>query len=427
MGPETRDESVRARLAEVFRIEHARVVASVLRIVRDIDAAQEIVQEAFEQALDHWPADGIPDRPGAWLLTTARRRALDHLRRTRRAGARVDALAHEALGAAHPAPDVPDPDEIPDDRLRLIFTCCHPALPADSRVALTLRLVGGLSTTEIARAFLVPEPTVAQRLVRAKRTIRDGGFPYEVPEGVELAARLSAVLAVLYLIFNEGYAAHSGGDLVRHDLCEEAIRLGRVLAELMPREPEILSLLALMELQASRAAARTDVDGNIVLLEDQDRLRWDRARIARGLACLERAGPLPRAGPYQLQAAIAACHAQARSWEATDWPRIVAHYRDLAAVAPSPVVELNLAVAIGLAQGPGAGLAALDRIGDPALRDYHLLPAARAEFLRRLGRGREAAAEYRRALRLADNPREQAFLAARLAACEAGGGSSPQR
>ncbi len=427
MGPETRDESVRARLAEVFRIEHARVVASVLRIVRDIDAAQEIVQEAFEQALDHWPVDGIPDRPGAWLLTTARRRALDHLRRTRRAGARADALAHEALAAAYPPPDVADPDEIPDDRLRLIFTCCHPALPADSRVALTLRLVGGLSTTEIARAFLVPEPTVAQRLVRAKRTIRDGGFPYEVPEGVELAARLSAVLAVLYLIFNEGYAAHSGGDLVRHDLCEEAIRLGRVLAELMPREPEILSLLALMELQASRAAARTDVDGNIVLLEDQDRLRWDRARIARGLACLERAGPLPRAGPYQLQAAIAACHAQARSWEATDWPRIVAHYRDLAAVAPSPVVELNLAVAIGLAQGPGAGLAALDRIGDPALRDYHLLPAARAEFLRRLGRGREAAAEYRRALRLADNPREQAFLAARLAACEAGGGSSPQR
>jgi RNA polymerase sigma factor (sigma-70 family) len=424
VGPQTPDENVRARLAEVFRIEHARVVASVLRIVRDIDAAQEIVQEAFEQALDHWPADGIPDRPGAWLLTTARRRALDHLRRTRRAGARVDALAHAALGAAHPPPDVSDPDEIPDDRLRLIFTCCHPALPADSRVALTLRLVGGLSTTEIARAFLVPEPTVAQRLVRAKRTIRDGGFPYEVPEGADLSSRLSAVLAVLYLIFNEGYAAHSGGDLVRHDLCEEAIRLGHVLAELMPREPEILGLLALMELQASRAAARTDVDGNIVLLEDQDRLRWDRARIARGLACLERAGPLPRAGPYQLQAAIAACHAQALSWEATDWPRIVAHYRALAELAPSPVVELNLAVAIGLAQGPVAGLAALDRIGDPALRDYHLLPAARAEFLRRLGRRPEAAVEYRRALRLADNPREQAFLAARLAACEAGGGPS---
>ena len=422
MGPQTPPESVRARLAEVFRIEHARVVASVLRIVRDIDAAQEIVQEAFEQALDHWPAEGTPDRPGAWLLTTARRRALDHLRRTRRAGARIDALAHAGLGATHPAPDVSDPDEIPDDRLRLIFTCCHPALPADSRVALTLRLVGGLSTTEIARAFLVPEPTIAQRLVRAKRTIRDGGFPYEVPEGAERSARLSAVLAVLYLIFNEGYAAHSGGDLVRHDLCEEAIRLGHVLAELMPREPEILGLLALMELQASRAAARTDVDGSLVLLENQDRLRWDRERIARGLACFERAGPLARAGPYQLQAAIAACHAQAPSWEATDWSRIVAHYRALAALTPSPVVELNLAVAIGLAHGPAAGLAALDRIVDPALRDYHLLPAARADFLRRLGRAPEAAAEYRRALRLADNPREQAFLAGRLAACEAAGG-----
>jgi len=418
---------VRTRLAEVFRIEHARVVASVLRIVRDIDAAQEIVQEAFEQALDHWPAAGVPDRPGAWLLTTARRRGLDHLRRTRRAGARVDALAHAALGATHPPPDVSDPDEIPDDRLRLIFTCCHPALPADSRVALTLRLVGGLSTTEIARAFLVPEPTIAQRLVRAKRTIRDGAFPYEVPEGAERSARLSPVLAVLYLIFNEGYAAHSGGDLVRHDLCEEAIRLGRVLAELMPHEPEILGLLALMELQASRAAARTDVDGHIVLLEDQDRRRWDEARIAGGLACLERAGPLPRAGPYQLQAAIAACHARARSWETTDWPGIVAHYRALVELAPSPVVELNLAVAIGLADGPLAGLAALDRIGDPALRDYHLLPAARAEFLRRLGRGPEAAVEYRRALRLADNPREQAFLAARRAACEASGGRFPQR
>jgi RNA polymerase sigma factor (sigma-70 family) len=425
------DDRVRARLAEVFRIEHARVVASVLRIVRDIDAAQEVVQEAFEQALAHWPADGVPERPGAWLLTTARRRALDHLRRVRRAGARADALAHEALGAAHPGPDVPGVDkvgdEVPDDRLRLIFTCCHPALPADSRVALTLRLVGGLSTTEIARAFLVPEPTIAQRLVRAKRTIRDGGFPYEVPEGAELASRLSAVLAVLYLIFNEGYAAHSGDDLVRQDLCDEAIRLARVLAELMPREPEVLGLLALMELQASRAAARTDADGNLVLLEDQDRRRWDRARIARGLAGLERAGPPARAGTYQLQAAIAACHAQAASWEATDWPRIVGHYRALAALAPSPVIDLNLAVAIGLADGPAAGLAALDRIDDPALGAYHLLPAARAEFLRRLGRAPEAAVEYRRALGLVDNPREQAFLAARLAACEAGGGTSHQR
>ena len=418
-------EGVRARVAETFRVEYARVVASVLRIVRDIDTAQEVVQEAFEQALDHWPANGVPDRPGAWLLTTARRRALDHLRRARRAGARADALAHAARGALHPAPDVADPEEIPDDRLRLIFTCCHPALPADSRVALTLRLVGGLTTTEIARAFLVSEPTIAQRLVRAKRTIREGGFPYEVPEAVELSSRLSAVLAVTYLIFNEGYAAHSGNDLVRHDLCEEAIRLGRVLAELMPREPEIRGLLALMELQASRARARTDADGDLVLLEDQDRRRWDRARIARGLADLDRAGPLEHAGPYQLQAAIAACHARADSWEATDWPRIVEHYGALAALAPSPVVELNRAVAIGLARGPAAGLAALDAIDESALRGYHLLPAARADFLRRLGRFPEASAEYRRALRLADNPREQTFLSGRLAACEAGGGSGP--
>lgn len=417
-GPAPPDRA-RARVAETFRAEYARVVASVLRIVRDIDRAQEVVQEAFEQALDHWPASGVPDRPGAWLLTTARRRALDHLRRVRRAGARAQTLAHAALGMMEPPPDVADPEAIPDDRLRLIFTCCHPALPADSRVALTLRLVGGLSTAEIARGFLVPEPTIAQRLVRAKRTIRDGGFPYEVPEGYELSARLSAVLAVTYLIFNEGYAAHSGTTLVRQDLCEEAIRLGRVLAELMRDEPEVRGLLALMELQASRAAARTDADGNLVLLEDQDRLRWDRARIARGLAELRQAGPLARAGPYQLQAAIAACHARADSWEATDWPGIVEHYDALAALAPSPVVDLNRAVAVGLAHGPERGIAALDRIDASALRGYHLLPAARADFLRRLGRFTDAAAAYRRALHLVHNPREQTFLAARLAACEA--------
>jgi len=321
-------------------------------------------------------------------------------------------------------PEVTDPAEIPDDRLRLIFTCCHPGLPADSRVALTLRLVGGLSTAEIARAFLVPEPTIAQRLVRAKRTIRDRELPYEVPEGAELSARLPAVLAVVYLIFNEGYAAHTGDALVRHELCQEAIRLGHLLVELMPREPELLGLLALMELQASRAATRTDADGNLVLLADQDRSRWDQARIAHGLTCLDRAGPMEGAGPYQLQAAIAACHARAASWEATDWPRIVDLYRELADVAPSPVVELNRAVAIGLAQGAAAGLAALDGIESAALRGYHLLPAARADFLRRLGRWTEAAAEYRRALSLADNVREQRFLTARLAVCEAGGDST---
>jgi RNA polymerase sigma factor (sigma-70 family) len=414
---------VRARVDEVFRLEYGRVVASVLRIVRDIDAAEEIVQEAFGQALDHWPANGMPDRPGAWLLTTARRRGLDHLRRGRRAGAHAASLAYEAaLGAIDESPDSMDPEAIPDDRLRLIFICCHPGLPEDSRVALTLRLVGGLSTAEIARAFLVPEPTIAQRLVRAKRTIRERNLSYELPEGPDLTARLPAVLAVIYLIFNEGYAAHEGDALVRHDLCQEALRLGRTLAELMPHEPEVLGLLALMEIQASRTSTRTDADGNLVLLADQDRSRWDRAQIARGLAALDLAGPIERAGAYQLQAAIAACHARAVSWETTDWPAIVADYQALAEVAPSPVIDLNRAVAIGLARGPEAGLAALDAIDGAALRGYHLLPAARADFLRRLGRPTEAAAEYRRALALADNARERTFLATRLAACESDGG-----
>ena len=418
MGAHRTAPEVTARVAEVFRLEYARVVASVLRIVRDIDVAEEVVQEAFAQALDHWPAHGTPDRPGAWLLTTARRRALDRLRRARRADAHAESLAYETGLGATGGPDVADPETIPDDRLRLIFTCCHPALPADSRVALTLRLVGGLSTLEIARAFLVPEPTIAQRLVRAKRAIRERGLVYEVPEGDELAARLPAVLSVVYLIFNEGYAAHTGAALVRDDLCAEAIRLGGMLAELMPDEAEALGLLALMELQASRAAARADADGNLVLLADQDRARWDRARIARGLAWLARAGSIEHGGPYQLQAAIAACHARAASWEATEWPRIVTLYATLAEVAPSPVVDLNRAAAIGMAEGPAAGLAALDRIDVAPLRAYHLLPAARAEFLRRLGRRAEAAAEYRAALGLVDNTRERAFLAARLAECD---------
>jgi RNA polymerase sigma-70 factor, ECF subfamily len=419
---------VHARVTEAFRDEYARVVASVLRVVRDIDAAEEVVQEAFEQALAHWPADGMPQRPGAWLLTTARRRAIDRLRRARRADAHSQAIAYEAtLGATSEPPDVSDPEAIPDDRLRLIFTCCHPGLSADSRVALTLKLVGGLSTDEIARAFLVPEPTIAQRLVRAKRAIRDRGLPYEVPEGDELSARLPAVLAVVYLIFNEGYAAHSGEALMRHDLCGEALRLAQLLVELMPDEPEVLGLQALLELQASRAATRADADGNLVLLADQDRSRWDRARIARGLALLDRAGHQAGAdrraaagGPYQLQAAIAACHARADSWEATDWREIVARYDALAAIAPSPVVALNRAVAVGLADGPAAGLASLDGVDAVALRGYHLLPAARADFLRRLGRRGEAAAEYRRALALAGNARERQFYSARLAACEAG-------
>jgi RNA polymerase sigma-70 factor (ECF subfamily) len=414
---------VRESVAEVFRGEYARVVASVLRIVRDIDAAEDVVQEAFAQALEHWPSSGLPDRPGAWLLTAARRRALDRLRRARRADAHAGALAYEAgHDVRDERPEVADPESVPDDRLRLIFTCCRPELPVESRVALTLRLVGGLSTVEIARAFLVSEPTIAQRLVRAKRAIRERELPYEVPEGAELAERLPAVLAVVYLIFNEGYAAHSGETLVRDDLCGEAIRLGGMLAELMPDEAEVLGLLALMELQASRAAARADAEGNLVLLADQDRTRWDRGRIERGLAWLERAGPIGRAGPYQLQAAIAACHARATSWDATDWPRIVSLYATLASVAPSPVVDLNRAAAIGMAEGPQAGLAALDRLDATPLRAYHLLPAARADFLRRLHRWAEAAEEYRAALKLVDNARERAFLAGRLAECEAARG-----
>ena len=286
---------------EIFRVEYARVVASVLRLVRDIDTAEEVVQEAFAQALARWPATGAPERPGAWLLTTARRRALDRLRSARRADARAGAIAYEVALGAPGEPEVVDPQTIPDDRLRLVFTCCHPALPAESRVALTLRLVGGLSTVEIARAFLVAERTIAQRLVRAKRTIRERGLTYEVPAGDELAARLPAVLSVVYLIFNEGYAAHTGDALVRDDLCTEAIRLGGMLAELIPGEPEVLGLLALMELQASRVGARADADGNLVLLADQDRARWDRARIARALSCLDAAGPIERAPPRRGQ------------------------------------------------------------------------------------------------------------------------------
>ena len=414
------EAAVRARVAETFRLEYARVVASVLRIVRDIDTAEEVVQDAFAQALDHWPAEGTPARPGAWLLTAARRRALDHLRRARRAETHSGAVAYQVeLDTMDELGGLADPEPIPDDRLRLIFTCCHPALPPESRVALTLRLVGGLSTPEIARAFLAPEPTIAQRLVRAKRTIRDRGLPYEVPEAAELTERLPAVLAVIYLIFNEGYAAHTGDALIRQDLCAEAIRLGRMLVELMPTEAEALGLLALMELQASRTAARVDTDGNIVLLADQDRSRWDRALVAHGVESLERARLLERVGSYQLQAAIAACHARAASWEETDWARIVALYDDLRALAPSPVVDLNRAVAIGMARGPACGLAALDAVDARALRGYHLLPAARADFLRRLGRWGDAASAYRETLALADNPRERAFFSARAAECDA--------
>ena len=387
----------------------------------DLDAAEETVQEALAAALVHWPVEGLPDNPGAWLMTVARNRARDHLRRRRRLHEKIEALAREGDGGLEePAPE-DDPAGIPDDRLRLIFTCCHPALAPESQVALTLRLVGGLSTGEIARAFLVSEPTVAQRIVRAKRAIRARRLPYAVPEAAELPARLGGVLAVIYLVFNEGHTAREGDRLVRTEVCAEALRLGATLAALMPGEPEAQGLVALMELTAARIPSRADGRGDPVLLADQDRARWDRALIARGLARLEGAGPIETAGPYRLQAAIAACHARAATWEATDWAAIAALYARLEGAAPSPVVALNRAVAVSMAEGPAAGLAILDALEGPALAGYQHLPAARGDCLRRLGRWPEAAAAYRCAQGLTRNRREQAFFAARVEECERAG------
>jgi RNA polymerase sigma factor (sigma-70 family) len=394
-------------------------------MVGDLDAAEETVQEAMAAALVHWPADGLPDNPGAWLMTVARNRARDHLRRRRRIHSKIEVLAREADGTLVAPLPVDDPAVIADDRLRLIFTCCHPALAPETQVALTLRLVAGLSTGEIARAFLVPEPTIAQRIVRAKRAIRARHLPYVVPEAAELPARLASVLAVIYLVFNEGHTAREGERLYREEVCEEAVRLGATLAELMPAEPEVLGLLALMELTVARAPARTDARGDVVLLADQDRGRWDRARISRGLVLLDRGGPLASAGPYRLQAAIAACHARAMTWEATDWTAIAALYGSLHALAPSPVIALNRAIAVGMAEGPGVALSLLDALEGPALAGYQHLPAARGDCLRRLGRWPEAAAAYRRALGLTKNRREQDFFAARVEECERAGSGPP--
>ena len=420
--------AVHQAIAAVWRIESARIVAVVARMVRDIGVAEELAQDALVSALEHWPRQGVPDNPGAWLTTAAKRRALDHLRHHKMADAQHEHLAQDLMALqAHTVPDFVDAldaarqDEIGDDLLRLIFTACHPLLSADARVALTLKLLGGLSTHEIARAYLVAEPTIAQRIVRAKRTLSEAHVPFEVPRGAALGERLASVLEVVYLIFNEGYSATDGDDWMRPALCEEALRLGRMLAQLAPQQAEAQGLLALMEIQASRTAARTDATGRPVLLTDQDRSRWDRLLIRRGLDALARAEALAQpGGPYQLQAAIAACHARAAVAEDTDWARISALYATLMQVAPSPVIELNRAVAVAMHQGPAAGLAIVDTLrDDKALRQYQWLPSVRGDLLDKLGRPAEARAEFEQAAALAGNQREKALLlerAARLAA-----------
>ncbi|MCY0990423.1 RNA polymerase sigma factor [Nannocystis sp. ILAH1] len=407
----------------VWRLESARLIAGLTRFVRDIGIAEELAQDALVAALEQWPTAGVPNNPGAWLMTTAKHRAIDHLRRVERHGRKHVELGH-AIDARQDSPaavlDAALDDDVGDDLLRLVFTSCHPALSSEARVALTLRLLGGLTTQEIARAYLVPEPTIAQRIVRAKRTLAEENVPFEVPRGPELAARLASVLEVIYLIFNEGYSATSGDDWMRPALCEEALRLGRIVAQLMPNEPEVHGLVALMEIQASRSRARVGPGGQPVLLNEQNRALWDRLLIRRGLAALERIDALGGArGPYALQAAIAACHARALTPEATDWAMIAALYAALYQLSPSPVIELNRAVAVAMAEGPAAGLAIVDRLtGEPALARYHLLPGVRGDFLFKLGRFAEAREALERAASLTRNARERDLLRERVAACD---------
>ncbi|MGR4879601.1 RNA polymerase sigma factor [Streptomyces sp. LARHCF249] len=393
----------------VFRIESARIIAGVARIVRDVGIAEELAQDALVAALEQWPESGVPDRPGAWLTATAKHRAIDLVRRKEtyaRKLAEVGRALEDVPPPAEPA-ELADPEDIDDDLLRLIFTACHPVLATEARIALTLRLVGGLTTQEIARAFLASESTVAQRIVRAKRTLATAGVPFEVPYGADREARLESVLEVIYLVFNEGYSATAGEDLVRPALCEDALRLARVLAGLMPEEPEVHGLAALLEFQASRMAARTGPDGEPVLLADQNRARWNRLLIHRGIEAMRHAG----SGPYSVQAAIAGCHAAAVRYEDTDWPTIAALYGRLVTLVPSPVVELNRAVAVSMAQGPEAALPLVDALGlEPALRAYHLLPSVRGDLLERLGRPAEARAEFERAASLTRNERERTLL-----------------
>jgi RNA polymerase sigma factor (sigma-70 family) len=406
----------------VWRIESARLIAGLARIVRDVGVAEDLAQDALVAALEQWPRSGVPDNPGAWLMATAKHRGIDRLRRSQVLERKQQELGHEIQlrgeGVESDLAAGVDEQEIADDLLRLLFTCCHPVLSTEARIALTLRLLGGLTTPEIARAFLVAEPTVAQRIVRAKRTLAEARVPFEVPSGGELDERLSSVLEVIYLIFNEGYSATAGDDWTRPALCEDALRLGRILAELAREEPEVHGLVALMEIQASRLRARTDRSGNPVLLLDQDRARWDQMLIRRGLRALDRAEQLGGArGPYALQAAIASCHARARSGEDTDWVRIAALYDALAQLAPSPVVELNRAVAVAMAFGPAAGLELVDAVaGEPSLRGYHLLPSVRGDLLTKLERFDEARAEFERAASLTQNVRERGLLLERAAA-----------